>query len=231
MDATYYCVSCQQNVLNPQIAFKLVVRVVDNDVEMTCVLFDDVVIALIGITAEELLSKSLSEGVNDPLWAHTYLVDSLCARSVTFRIKIDEYNLAPHYSYRFTVSKFIKDYIVSHANNISLSTISTCTDDIDHVFEDNEDECAEFFSRVSTEEMDMADELLWGSVISSVSSNETPLVQLFDYEADNGSIINTRKSNTRDVTTATTSVVECSNECDQQVRPKRARRKPKKYTD
>ncbi|XP_035837306.1 uncharacterized protein LOC118485145 [Helianthus annuus] len=211
--------------------FKLVVRVVDNDVEMMCVLFDDVVIALIGITAEELLSKSLSEGVNDPLWAHTYLVDSLCARSVTFRIKIDEYNLAPHYSYLFTVSKFIKDYIVSHANNISLSTISTCTDDIDHVFEDNEDECAEFFSRVSTEEMDMADELLWGPIISSVSSNETPLVQSFDYEADNGSIINTRKSNTRDVTTATTSVVKCSNECDQQVRPKRARRKPNKYTD
>ena len=56
-------------------------------------------------------------------------------------------------------------------------------------------------------------------------------VQSFDCEADNGSIINTRKSNTRDVTTATTSIVECSNECGQQVRPKRARRKPKKYTD
>lgn len=116
------------------------------------------------------------QGVNDPLWAQTYLVDSLCARSVTFRIKIDEYNLAPHYSYRFTVSKFIKDYIESPANNISLSTVSTCTDDIDHVFEGNEDECTEFFSRVSTEEMDMADELLWGPIISSVSSNETPMV-------------------------------------------------------
>ncbi|MFS7981605.1 hypothetical protein Hanom_Chr10g00952951 [Helianthus anomalus] len=95
-------------------------------------------------------------------WIHEFLMDTLCARHVIFRIKVDEYNLAPTYSPRFTVSKYLGDEI----NNIATTTLpSTCTSaDVLH------DETIEYLARINDDEWDMVHESLWGPRISPTQS-------------------------------------------------------------
>ncbi|MFS7975616.1 putative nucleic acid-binding protein [Helianthus anomalus] len=66
--------------------------------KMTCVLFNEAAVSLLKITADELVNRSLSEGVDDPNWIESYLNENLCSRRVIFVIKIDAYNLAPKFS-------------------------------------------------------------------------------------------------------------------------------------
>ncbi|KAD5803278.1 hypothetical protein E3N88_14638 [Mikania micrantha] len=138
---------------------------------MTCVLFDDVVVALLDITANELISKSLMEGENDPLWLSNYLLDSLCARSVIFRIKIDKYNLAPHYVWCFTVSK----YVVENTQLLAIENVSSTTSTSIHVIDHDascimEEEDNEFLSKITTDEWEMADKAFWAACYPDVSS-------------------------------------------------------------
>ncbi|KAL8193775.1 hypothetical protein R6Q57_026467 [Mikania cordata] len=58
----YFCASCDKVVVNPsQAYYKLVIRVVDKGEELSCVLFDEVVFSLLGITSYELLTRSFFE--------------------------------------------------------------------------------------------------------------------------------------------------------------------------
>ncbi|KAL8246469.1 hypothetical protein R6Q59_007685 [Mikania micrantha] len=138
---------------------------------ITCVLFDDDVVALLDITTNELISKPLTNGRNDPLWLSNYLLDSLCARSVIFRIKIDKYNLAHHYVRGFTVSKYVGENMQLLANESITSTTSTSTPVMNHdvsCIMDEEDK--EFLLRIATDEWKMADEAFWATCYSYVST-------------------------------------------------------------
>ncbi|MFS7937865.1 hypothetical protein Hanom_Chr05g00432791 [Helianthus anomalus] len=125
---------------------------------ITCVLFDDAANLLLGITAEQLIIKTLSEGPDDPYWIYEFLTDALCARHVIFRIKVDDYNLAPTYNPRFTVSKYLGDEI----NNLASTPFpSTCPfTDVLH------DETSEYLARINDDEWDMVHESLWEPRIS-----------------------------------------------------------------
>ncbi|KAL8216679.1 hypothetical protein R6Q57_023516 [Mikania cordata] len=85
----YFCASCDTVVVNPRQAYKLVIRVVDKGEELSCVLFDEAAFSLLGITADELLMRSFSEGADDPYWIHDFFVDTLLAQRVILKIKID----------------------------------------------------------------------------------------------------------------------------------------------
>ncbi|KAJ0513069.1 hypothetical protein HanHA300_Chr10g0353271 [Helianthus annuus] len=89
-------------------------------------------------------------------------MDALCARHVIFRIKLDDYNLAPTYSPRFTVSKYLGDKI----NNLASTSLpSTCPSvDVLH------DETSEFLARINDDEWDMIHESLWGPRILPTES-------------------------------------------------------------
>lgn len=102
----YYCNICDKVIANPLQAYKLVIEVVDGDYEMSCVLFYDYAKPLIGITVDELLTKSFCEGADDPDWIYNFLVDILYGRRVLLSIKVDKFNLSPKFVRRFTVVKY-----------------------------------------------------------------------------------------------------------------------------
>ncbi|KAJ0539430.1 hypothetical protein HanHA300_Chr08g0286171 [Helianthus annuus] len=145
-----------------------------NRKEITCVLFDDAANLLLGLTAEQLIVKSLSEGPDDPCWIYEFLMDTLCAQHVIFRIKVDEYNLAPTYSPRFTVSKYLGDEI----NNLATTTLpSTCPSaDVLH------DETTEYLARINDDEWDMVHESLWGPRVSPTQSKTSTSSVIVDME-------------------------------------------------
>ncbi|XP_022027999.1 uncharacterized protein LOC110929180 [Helianthus annuus] len=60
--------------------YKLAVQLWNQEKEITCVLFDDAANLLLGLTAEQLIIKTLSEGADDPYWIYEFLMDALCAR-------------------------------------------------------------------------------------------------------------------------------------------------------
>ncbi|KAI3794660.1 hypothetical protein L1987_37293 [Smallanthus sonchifolius] len=109
VEGRYFCRACEKNIVNPEQAYKLVIRVIDKGEEMLCVLFNDAALPLLGISAGGLISKSLSEGADDPHWIHDYFLEHLCAQQVIIRIKVDKYNNAPNFNRRFTVSKYFGD--------------------------------------------------------------------------------------------------------------------------
>lgn len=122
------------------------------------------------------------QGGDDPNWIYNFIFDALCARSVILRIKVDEYNLAPKFGRRFTVSKYLGD----SSNSVTKPTIipgvgnqknlSSCV--VSDIKEDDETE--EMYSRITQDEWDMSDELLWGPRISSVKSTSSmALVYIF----------------------------------------------------
>ncbi|XP_021995557.1 uncharacterized protein LOC110892715 [Helianthus annuus] len=231
VDAAYYCLACKKDVANPRQAYKLVVRVLDNGVEMTCVLFDDVAVALLDITAEELVIRSLSEGVDDPFWAQYYLLDTLCARSVIFRIKVDRYNAPPHCSQRFTASKYIGENVTSVAEDNITSTIGTSTHPIEETTEDIEADDAAFISRITTDEWEMAEEALWGPRVSSVSTITTISSAIVSTDDELNSATSTREVNTDDASIPTKSTNErVAADSHERLRPRKSLRKPKKFT-
>ncbi|KAK1441201.1 hypothetical protein QVD17_07042 [Tagetes erecta] len=148
------------------------------------------------LAAEDLLMKSFSEGADDPNWIHTFIFDALCARNVILRIKIDEYNLAPNYGRRFTLSKYFDDDIDSLTKQFTMSGVGTKSNHPACVVPDitEVDETKEMYSRITQDEWDMSDELLWGPRISSQKSttlmpsvvpdnvNETEFVQAESYD-------------------------------------------------
>ncbi|MFS7894258.1 hypothetical protein Hanom_Chr00s001470g01682591 [Helianthus anomalus] len=92
------------------------------------------------------------------------------------KLKINSYNVAPHYSTRFTVSKYIGDNVKFISSDYITSSMATDT----HVIQDTyEDECAEFLARITTDEWEMGEEALWGPRIPALSSTTTTSVYFF----------------------------------------------------
>ncbi|KAJ0783655.1 putative nucleic acid-binding protein [Helianthus annuus] len=105
VDGYYLCWNCEEDVVNPHYVYKLELCVTNgNSDEMTCVVFNE------------------ATGVDDPNWIESYLNENLCSRMVIFVIKIDPYNLAPKFSNRFTVSKYLGDDINALIQPRSIST-------------------------------------------------------------------------------------------------------------
>ncbi|KAI3745448.1 hypothetical protein L1987_58560 [Smallanthus sonchifolius] len=57
----YFCDACRKSVMNPRKVYKLVVRVIDQEEDAVFVLFNDAALAILGITVDDLMLKSLSE--------------------------------------------------------------------------------------------------------------------------------------------------------------------------
>ncbi|KAI3704455.1 hypothetical protein L1987_74675 [Smallanthus sonchifolius] len=57
----YFCDACRKSVMNPRQVYKLVVRVIDQEEDAVFVLFNDAALAILGITVDDLMLKSLSE--------------------------------------------------------------------------------------------------------------------------------------------------------------------------
>ncbi|KAJ0845060.1 hypothetical protein HanRHA438_Chr15g0709351 [Helianthus annuus] len=101
-------------------------------------------------------------------------MDALCARHVIFRIRVDDYNLAPTYSPRFTVSKYLGDDINNLASTLLPSTCPSA--DVLH------DEASEFLSRINDDEWDMIHESLWGPRILPTESKTSSSSAIVDTE-------------------------------------------------
>ncbi|KAL8224713.1 hypothetical protein R6Q57_017270 [Mikania cordata] len=183
--------------------YKLAVRVLDEHEEMTCVLLDDDVVALLDITANELISKSLME--------------------------IDKYNLAPHYVRRFTVSKYVGENTQLLAIENVSSTTSTSIPITDHDASCIMEEEDKFFSRITTDEWEMADKALWATCYPNVSSVvSTSSSAIVPNEAGINIVSSTQDLHSEDATTSILLSVESNK--DQQkanIRPKKTTHKPK----
>ncbi|KAI3783560.1 hypothetical protein L1987_42644 [Smallanthus sonchifolius] len=123
----YFCEACQRHVINPRQAYKLVVRATDKEEDIGCVIFNDVAIALIGITGDDLIMKSFEQGADDPDWIREFLIENLSGWRAILRIKIDSYNLSPNLACRFIVSKFLGDDIIMVEKNKNTSNLGAST--------------------------------------------------------------------------------------------------------
>ncbi|KAJ0502297.1 putative nucleic acid-binding, replication factor A [Helianthus annuus] len=172
VDPYYFCWNCEEDVVNPRHVYKLELCVTNgiND-EMTCVLFNEAAVSLLKINADELVNKFLSEGVDDPNWIESYLNENLCSRRVIFVIKIDAYNLAPKFSSRFTVSKYLGDDINVLIQPRSISTtVDTANPPSTGVLQIDEE--TEMCAKIKDVEWEMADEVFSSLVDNSVTPSK-----------------------------------------------------------
>ncbi|KAK9055722.1 hypothetical protein SSX86_026807 [Deinandra increscens subsp. villosa] len=211
----YYCSNCKKNVMNPRQGYKLVLNVIESGVQASFVLFDDYAIPFLGFTVDELIEKSNLEGVDNPEWVVDFLNELVLAREAMFRIKVDDYNMAPNYVLRFTVSKLIGDHdeFPNNRTTTALSDSDVVRSNADvHVEQLIDGECAiyedkEFYSKISEEEMELADEAMWGprtlssgsnsSLTTVDASNELDVVSLVSVSVVNE--VDTRDEDTSDV--------------------------------
>ncbi|KAI3693658.1 hypothetical protein L1987_76606 [Smallanthus sonchifolius] len=119
----YFCDACRKSVMNPRQVYKLVVRVIDQEEDAVFVLFNDAALAILGLTVDDLMLKSLSEGAGDPNWIHEFLIESLYGTNAVFRIKIDAFNVPPKCERRFTVSKYLGREIIAVQQQTTTTTI------------------------------------------------------------------------------------------------------------
>ncbi|KAL8268908.1 hypothetical protein R6Q59_002706 [Mikania micrantha] len=235
----YFCASCDTVVVNPSQAYKLVIRVVDKGEELSCVLFDEAVFSLLGITVDELLTRSFSE-VSFHLWTYmvlmihtgfmTFFFDTLVAQRVILKIKIDRYNLAPNYVRRFTVSKYIGDDVKLLNKDKPMSTACTSqTLTSNYVSDGDVDDTIDDYPPITDDEWAMSDESIWGPHI-------TPLSEL-TVTNDEHDVSSQGASGNIDADTATpssSSVGKAKVEehiSPYKLRPKRTIKKPKKLKD
>ncbi|KAL8200770.1 hypothetical protein R6Q57_012109 [Mikania cordata] len=165
--------SCNREVRNMVISnerYKLVIHVVDKCEELSCVLFDEAAFSLLGITADELLTRSFSEGADDPYWIQDFFFDTLLGQRVILKIKIDRYNLDPNYVRRFTVSKYIGDDVKLLNKDRPMST--TCTNQAlpsNYVSDGDVDDTIDDYPPITDDEWAMSDEAMWGPRITPLS--------------------------------------------------------------
>ncbi|PWA48379.1 replication protein A 70 kDa DNA-binding subunit B [Artemisia annua] len=120
----YYCDNCKKHISNPRQTYKLVIKVRDNEEDIECVLFNSAATEILGLTVEELITKTLKEGADDPNWIVDYFVDKLFTQMVVLEIKIDKFNLPPTYVKRYTVTKYYGsdvDDLNKHRGSSSIS--------------------------------------------------------------------------------------------------------------
>ncbi|KAL8218435.1 hypothetical protein R6Q57_021808 [Mikania cordata] len=151
--------------------YKLVICVTDKGEDLSCMLFDEATFALIGITADDLLMRSFTEVIFH-LWSYTALMihiglmtffDTLLARRVTIKIKIDRYNLAPNYVRCFTVSKYIGDDInlLNKDKTMSTAGASQVLPSNDVVSDGDVDDTIDNYPNITDDEWTLADESMW----------------------------------------------------------------------
>ncbi|KAL8256722.1 hypothetical protein R6Q59_028763 [Mikania micrantha] len=222
-----------------EVMYKLVIRVVDKGEELSCVLFDEAAFSLLGITADELLTRSFSE-VSFHLWTYmvlmihtgfmTFFFDTLLAQRVILKIKIDRYNLAPNYVRRFTVSKYIGDDVKLLNKDKPMSTACTSQALTSNYLSDGDvDDTIDDYPPITDDEWAMSDESMWGPRI-------TPLSEL-TVTNDEHDVSSQGASGNIDADTATPS----SSSVDKakveehvspyKLRPKRTIKKPKRLKD
>ncbi|KAK9057542.1 hypothetical protein SSX86_022378 [Deinandra increscens subsp. villosa] len=131
--------------------YKLVLNVIESGVQASFVLFDDSAIPFLGFTVDELIKKSNLEGGDNPEWVVDFLKELLLAREAKFRIKT----------------------ILA----LSDSDAVRSNDDV-HVEPVIGGECAideekEFYSKISEEEMELADEAMWDPRTLYIGSNSS----------------------------------------------------------
>ncbi|KAJ0792809.1 hypothetical protein HanOQP8_Chr01g0022131 [Helianthus annuus] len=145
VDGYYLCWNCEEDVVNPHYVYKLELCVTNsNSDEMTCV------------------------GVDDPNWIESYLNENLCSRMLIFVIKIDPYNLAPKFSNRFTVSKYLGDDISALIQPRSISTTADAANPpLAGVLQIDEE--TEMCAKIKDVEWEMADEV-FSSLVDNVVS-------------------------------------------------------------
>ncbi|PWA68758.1 replication protein A 70 kDa DNA-binding subunit B [Artemisia annua] len=169
----YYCDVCKKIVTNPRQTYKLVITVQDNNEEMNCVLFNSDAISLIGLTTQELITKSIKEGAGNLDWIVDYFIDSLIARWVVLGIKIESYNLAPTYVRRYTVTKYYGhdvNALNKHGGSSSSSSTRMVYSDVNIPSSVNDFNMADYAvigdenmdSAINQDEENMMDDLMWG---------------------------------------------------------------------
>nr|GFC19323.1 replication factor A protein 1 [Tanacetum cinerariifolium] len=90
---------------------------------MNCVLFNSDATLLLGYTVDELITK----GAKNPDWIVDFFIDSLIAKCVVLRIKIDSYNLSPIYVRRYIVTKYYGDDVIALNKHSGSSSSSAKT--------------------------------------------------------------------------------------------------------
>ncbi|KAJ0623262.1 putative nucleic acid-binding protein [Helianthus annuus] len=151
VDGYYLCWNCEEDVVNPHYVYKLELCVTNgNSDEMTCVVFNE------------------ATGVDDPNWIESYLNENLCSRMVIFVIKIDPYNLAPKFSNRFTVSKYLGDEINALMQPRSISTTADAANPPSAGVLQIDEE-TEMCAKIKDVEWEMADEV-FSSLVDNVVS-------------------------------------------------------------
>nr|GEU65446.1 putative PIF1 DNA helicase/replication protein A1-like protein [Tanacetum cinerariifolium] len=176
--------------------YKLVITIQDNNEEMKCVLFNSDATLLLGYTVEELITKSINEGAENPDWIVDYFIDSLIAKWVVLGIKIDSYNLSPTYVRRYTVTKYYGDDVNALNKHFGTSSSSAKTmvysdvsissslndfDMTDYVIDDNH-----MGSTITEDEEKMMDDLMWGQDIENDASVEDAKVE--NYQVDESEV-------------------------------------------
>ncbi|KAJ0807747.1 putative nucleic acid-binding, replication factor A [Helianthus annuus] len=169
VDPYYFCWNCEEDVVNPHHVYKLELCVTnDTNDEMTCVVFNEAAVSLLKITADELVNNSLSEVY---FTFQSYLNENLCSPRVFFVIKIDAYNLAPKFSSRFTVSKYLGDDINVLIQPRSISTsIDTANPPSAGILQIDEE--TEMCAKIKDVEWEMADEVFSSLVHNSVTPSK-----------------------------------------------------------
>ncbi|KAJ9537834.1 hypothetical protein OSB04_030567 [Centaurea solstitialis] len=191
VDGCYFCPHCNKNLDNPRQSYKLVIQVTNYQEEMLCVLFNQAAIDLVGLTVDELLMKSSLEGADDPYWVHEFLSESLCARSVILTIKVNQFNLAPHFVRRFTISKYHGGdiHMPNRVTDMAEVGSSSILPQDDHNYcdtEEGEDEA--WLNKITNDEWEMSAECLWGPCTTyGPATTSTSTADLY-YVGSNNSI-------------------------------------------
>lgn len=154
---------------------------------MSCVLFNQVAIDLVGLTVDELLTKSSLEGGEDPHWLHDFLIESLCARRVILTITVNQFNLEPHYVRRFIVTKYHGDDINMPNKVIDTDEAGTSTilPEHGHDYCDVEREDEAWLNSITNDEWEMSVECMWAPCTAAVPlTTSTTLVVGRNHEPD-----------------------------------------------
>ncbi|PWA67015.1 protein kinase-like domain-containing protein [Artemisia annua] len=154
--------------------YKLVIKVRDNGEDIDCVLFNSAATEILGLTVEELITKTLKEGAGDPNWIVDYFVDNLFTQLVVLEIKIDKFNLPPTYVKRYTVTKYYSSNFndlnnrrgsssmsgsVTRLTNSNVSSELNYSDMVDYAID-----YENLGTTITEDEEKLMDEIEWNSV-------------------------------------------------------------------
>ncbi|GJZ62858.1 replication factor A protein 1 [Tanacetum coccineum] len=174
--------------------YKLVITIQDDNKEMNCVLFNSYATLLLGYTIDELITKSIMEGVGNPDWIVDHFIDSLIAKWVVLEIKIDSYNLSPTYVRMYTVTKYYGDDVNAlnkHSRSSSSSTKTMVYSDVNIPSSLNDVDMTDYViddkymgSTINENEEKMMDDLMWGQNDASVEDAKVENYQVDKSEVD-----------------------------------------------